>query len=423
MKPGIIMTRVSTEDQNKGNSPEDQLKVCRAYAEANGIEIVAVFQEEFSGYEISRPELDKAYKLMQQRPGLALIVRYGDRLARGAWAATTIARELAKYRVELHFAGRGGLVDYTSPEGEMFFVMEAMGNGYWGRKAKEAMVNGRKAQLRSGVPLGMGSPPYGYRKEGRKKETHYVIVEEYAAIVREIFDMLVNQGMLLSQIAANLNARAIITPMKAIGMKPPVRRNPKGPEFKPSEFWTVAMLYNIIRKEVYTGVLVANKVTRDFKARKTGLTVKIPESEWIRIESPDKIPPIIDRATWERAQELINTTRERHAFNKKFDYLMARRLTCTCGYSMTSRSIPRRKEGHDFYYVCNTKHKPHAPKCDTPYYRVPLVDAATTKFIQELYSDPERILRRYREAQEQTRRNNAALHDQLAEIERNIKHL
>src|SRR5690349_12674329 len=126
MKPGIIMTRVSTEDQkNKGNSPADQLRVCQEYAANNGIEIIAVFQEDHSGYEVIRPELEKAYKLMQQRPGLALIVRYGDRLARGAWAATTLARELMKYRVELHFAGRGGLVDYTSPEGEMFFVMEA----------------------------------------------------------------------------------------------------------------------------------------------------------------------------------------------------------------------------------------------------------------------------------------------------------
>jgi site-specific DNA recombinase len=426
MRPGIIMTRVSTDEQNKGNSPEDQRRVCLEYAEQNGITIEPgmIFMEDYSGFEHDRPELNKIRAILKARKGMALIVRSGDRLARSVFVAGMLAEEFARYGVELHFVSRGK-VDYTSPEGQFIFFMEAAGNQYWGQKAKEAMINGRKAQLRSGIPLAMGKPPYGYRKEGTKKETRYVIVEEYAAIVREIFDMLVNQGMSLSKIADNLNARGLITPMKAIGMKPPERQLPKGPRFKPSEQWTVGMLYNVIRHEIYSGVYIANKVTRDFKARKTGLSVTKPECEWIRIEDPERIPPIVDRAIWERAQEVLATTRNRNAFRPAIhDYLLARRIKCSCGYSATAHSARRRKAGdYGYYYSCNTKTKKHVEKCGTPYYRAPLVDAAVTRFIQEAYRNPHKLLEDFKRAQEQARQANAGLYEQLSQIERNIKRL
>src|SRR6266542_2729574 len=181
MLPRIIMTRVSTDEQNKGNSPTDQLKACREYAAANGIDVPddLAFHEDYSGYALERPELDKVRAIFKEHRGGTLIVRSGDRLARGVSVAEQLAKEFVRYGVELHFVSRGK-VDITSPEGQCIFMMEAVGNSYWGAKAKEAMSNGKHAQIADGIPVAHGKPVYGYRWEGRKRETMLVIFEDEA---------------------------------------------------------------------------------------------------------------------------------------------------------------------------------------------------------------------------------------------------
>src|SRR5690349_15249424 len=124
---GILMSRVSSDEQNKGNSPDDQIRVGREYAERNSITIIAEFREDYSGYELERPELDKIREMFRNREADALIVRSGDRLARSVVVAGMLANEFARYGIELHFVNRGK-IDYTTPEGQFIFFMEAVGN-------------------------------------------------------------------------------------------------------------------------------------------------------------------------------------------------------------------------------------------------------------------------------------------------------
>src|SRR6476660_5222061 len=48
-------------------------------------------------------------------------------------------------------------------------------------------MRGKRDKLSQGLYLGTGRPPYGYTKEGRKRDTLLVICEEQAKVIRQIF--------------------------------------------------------------------------------------------------------------------------------------------------------------------------------------------------------------------------------------------
>jgi site-specific DNA recombinase len=406
MPPRIILTRVSTDEQNKGNSPTDQLKVCRAYAEANGIDVpdAMIFHEDFSGYALERPELDKIRALLRAERGGTLIVRYGDRLARSVAVVDQLANEFARYDVDLHFVNRGR-VDYTSPEGRFILHMEAAGNSYWGAKAKEAMANGKRAQIADGIPVAHGKPAYGYRWEGRKRETMLVIFEDEARIVRLIFCWYTVEGLSPTQIADRLNAEGAPIPARSLGIALGKRSD--------SGRWTLGNVRNVIRNETYTGTLYT------YRHRYTDDTrVYVHDrAQWAALT----VPAIIDRATWDRAQALIADGRRRFAIDtKKHNYLMARRLDCICGHTIVGATNGTKWD--TTYYHCNSRKSVHG-RCDLPYFRAQEVDRTVWKWIEALYHQPETIAEAFMRQNEEAHQQNADVDQRIADADETIDSL
>jgi site-specific DNA recombinase len=401
------MSRVSTDEQNKGNSPDDQINVIRSYAEQNGIEIVAEFREDYSGYEFERPELNRIRALIKERQINALIVRSGDRLARSVMVAGMLAAEFAQFNLELHFVSRGK-IDYTSPEGQFIFYMECVGNQYWGAKAKEAMRNGRKAQIAAGIPLGQGLAPYGYRKVGKKRETHLVIYEEEALVVIYIFTRYATDRVGPKKIAEELAAMGKTPPMKAIGIKQ-----------NRGAVWTPDMVRRILKNETYTGVYWVNR--RGFD--ENGKDIRLSREHWKALTTE----PIIDRELWEEAKSLMARGRSIYAVNKRKNaYLMARRLECTCGKSVVGMTNYRGTP----YYRCgsiDSHQRKTGQKCGLPLFRADRVDAAIWKWVERLYNEPETIIEGLRKAQEEAEETNRPVYARInaitAEIERQQKRL
>jgi DNA invertase Pin-like site-specific DNA recombinase len=153
-------------------------------------------------------------------------------------------------QIELHFVSRGR-IDYETPEGQFIFFMEAAGNQYWGAKAKEAMRNGRRAQVASGIITGQGRARYGYYKEGKKRETHLVPVQHEVEIVRRIFAWYIDEGMSAYRIAKRLTEMRVPTPSQSKGVD---RSN-----YRDSGFWTPEVVRRILRFEGYTGIMYMNR--------------------------------------------------------------------------------------------------------------------------------------------------------------------
>lgn len=410
MKSGIIMTRVSADEQNKGNSPEEQLIVCTEYVQHNGIHVPQemIFHEDYSGFELERPELDKIRAILAKNKGMALIVKSGDRLARSVFVALLLANEFARHDVELHFVSRGK-IDYRTPEGLFIYQMECAGNEYQASKNKQNMRDGAIRQVKSGVPLGQGPAPYGYRKEGKKRETRFIVVDDHVRVVILIFEWYVNEGIGTSDIARRLNAMEI--PIPAVARKDFHHANKLG-------VWTPSMVIHILRDEVYTGVWHYRKTRWNPETRKSE---RRPREEWLAVP----VPAIVDRSLFEKAQAISIRNRKFDAGRQpKYEYLMARRLKCSCGRSVIGRYSP--VSGKEYYhYACKSRvvGDEFTNPCGLPYFRVEDVDAKVKQWIDELENSPERMLERIKEMKVQTRHNNAPIELEVQATERQIEEL
>lgn len=182
---------------------------------------------------------------------------------------------------------------------------------------------------------------FGYRYDEEKGE--YVIDEREAAIVREIFDMYVNQRKGTKIIAKELNQKGKLT-----------RRGNK---------WDSVAIKRLLKNEKYVGTVILHRYTKQ-DIFSNARYVKRDPSEWIIHENA--IPAIIDRETWERAQEIFETRTKESPDGAKYGIKTAqskfyKKLICSkCGayFARVSTKKERKKTNEtyiDYNYFCRNR--------------------------------------------------------------------
>ena len=99
----VIYCRVSTTGQaENGTSLESQRQACLDLASERGYEIPPeyVFMEDWSGADLDRPKLERAWELVRGTLAQTLICYSVDRLARDPIHVGIVAEECAKREVE-----------------------------------------------------------------------------------------------------------------------------------------------------------------------------------------------------------------------------------------------------------------------------------------------------------------------------------
>lgn len=415
MPRAILYARVSSDEQNKGTSPDDQIRRCAEYARMQEFTVVAELRDDYTGYSFERPAFDQVREMIISRQADTLICISGDRLARSVLVAGRMISEfLRRYRVNLHFVSRGR-IDFDSPEGEFIMLMEAVGNQYWGTKAKEVMKNGRRSLAKDGIKPGQGPILYGYVKTGDRRETRYEISESSATIIRRIFSEVVS-GKAISAIARDLTAEAIPTPSQAAEMQVG-RRKDYG-------IWTPKILHRIIKNSAYKGMLWINRTNgthgKDFQVN--------PPEEWI----PVPMPAIIEQSLWDAAQAALagHISVMRDGGSYRHTFLMAGLVRCGCcaargrpGHQIVSPLMRKSKGRTYFYYICNKSLLQYLPKderCILPSIPRDKLDKAVWRFVEALYENPDAILASFEEAQFARDRENIATKTRIADLEHTI---
>ena len=180
--------------------------------------------------------------------------------------------------------------------------------------------DGRLQAMKRGVPMGKFTT-YGYTKGEDKLRK---ILEEEAAIVREIFDLYINQKKTPDQISRELKLREILSPEAsavAYGKK-------KGAMLKKTSvhFWRPDSVLNILKDEIYIGKIYSNK---------GGRGKPNPKEKWELTEAV--APTIIDIATFEKTQKRLEITRhERKQTVSGYSYLLSGLLRCEACYEGSS---------------------------------------------------------------------------------------
>lgn len=308
MTTAVIYARFSTEMQTE-SSIEDQLRVCREYAAANGWTVEA----EFGDRGISGAA-------MGNRPGAqAAIVAARDVLLVMDLSRLSRSQDLAPLLSRLRHRGVRVLGVQDGYDSDSRTArMQAGLSGIMSEEFRAMIADRTRSALQMRAKDGKPTGGKAYADP---------------AIVREIFERFAS-GETMRGIASDLNARGVPSPGSSWKPRSRVRGN-----------WVVSALHSLLQNERYIGRVVWNR-SQWVKDPDTGTRVRRerPETEWI----VRACEPMVDPATWARVQARFKTYPGRGA---KPRYILSGLLECAqCGSKLIVVGGSQRR------YVCGTYH-------------------------------------------------------------------
>ena len=197
----------------------------------------------------------------------------------------------------IRFIAVNDMVD-SKQEGDEFTPFRNIINEWYAKDTSKKVKAVLRAKGMSGKHVSP-VPPYGYKKDERDK-TKWVIDEEAALVVREIYRLYL-EGAGTKEIADILTARGIETPIiyfKRRGM--PVRSKSEVPDV-----WSMATVAGILKQEAYTGCTVNFKTRK--KSYKTKYQERLPRENWVIFENTQEA--IIDRETFSIVHKMLESRR------------------------------------------------------------------------------------------------------------------
>lgn len=286
---------------------------------------------------------------------------------------------------DIQFISANESIDTSTPFGRAILGIIGVIAELERETIKMRTQDGRMQAIKKGVPMGTFTT-YGYTKGENKLRQ---ILEEEAYIVREIFNLYVNQKKSPDQIAQELKLREVLSPEVsafAYGKK-------KGTMRKKSSvhFWRPDSVLNILKDEIYIGKIYYNKGGRGKPNAK---------EHWQLAEAT--APTIIDLATFEKAQRRLETTRhERKQTVSGHAYLLSGLLRCEACYQGSSDAgmthwVGERKEigkGSGKYthaYKCGRKNdRKYEKTCSTLPLPASEIERYILNFCKKIVDNPE----------------------------------
>lgn len=159
--------------------------------------------------------------------------------------------------------------------------------------------------------------------------------------------------------------------------------------------WHQRSIHMILTRELYAGVLTFSDV---------------------RMDAPHLA--IIDRATFEAAQERLKRNLQTAHRRRKRDYLLIQHLRCTCGRAM----IGKAKRDPYRYYICAGQSLPkHLRNCQEPLVSAQLVEPAVWDWILRICTDEGALTSALDELAMRTAADVEPKRIELARVEREIE--
>ena len=209
MQTGIYV-RVSTEEQAKeGFSIRAQQEKLKGYALVKDWSIYDIYVDEgISGKNITqRPSMTRLLKDIENGYIKNVLVFKIDRLTRSTSDLVYLIKLFAEH--DCAFNSLTESIDTETASGRMFLKIIGIFAEFERENLTERVRLGCERKAKEGFSVSSWIHSYGYNRDnGQKIQT---INEEEATIVREIYDMYVNQNKSLSYITRVLNIRKVPT--------------------------------------------------------------------------------------------------------------------------------------------------------------------------------------------------------------------
>ena len=365
--------RCSTDKQDESISIQKQ--EITKYATKHGYKIVRWYVDEgIDGHDESRPGFCQMFKDTEGGTWRFVIVRNQARF--GRFRPATMARyldELDRYGVQLVTTNKG-IIDVDDLGDFIVSNVEAAGDNKYSKDLSANTIRGQAEKAKNGYSAGQLAP-FGYDrmyvdetgtprqrvKNGEqfaKPKTWRVVFvpsddPELIELIQWVFDSYV-QGTGYASIAAELNRRNIAAPKGGLWHQGTIRAMLKNRIYCGDYRWNHTRQGKFhSRQGGETRPRRRSETAPDKQGRRKHRVYLNDESDWI--VSVDAHKPIIDRETWDRAQEIMaaNTVHQNSGRPPVDDqhYLLKGLCYCSdCGHKMHGTKIKRKKKGKTYIY-------------------------------------------------------------------------
>lgn len=354
-----IYTRKSSEEglEQDFNSLDAQHESCAAYIKSQtseGWQLVRGRYDDggISGGTLKRPSLQRLLADINAGHIDIVVVYKVDRLTRSLLDFSKLVEAFDKAAVS--FVSVTQSFNTTSSMGRLTLNM-LLSFAQFEREVTAERIRDKIAQSKArGMWMG-GTPPIGYRPDGRS----LAIVEEHAAIVRDIF----------SRYADLKNVRLLVDELNEQGINCPERTTAAGRRFGGSAF-TRGQLYKLLPNPTYIG-----RIDHGGRCHKANH------------------PPIVEQALWDQAQAILasNTNGMRGPAPAESS-LLAGKLVDDRGVPMVAVHACKGKVRYRYYVSRDLHHSGNASNSDG--WRLPAreIEPLVRRKVAALLNDPIQVL-------------------------------
>lgn len=327
--------RVSTDSEEQLTSYSSQIKHYSKMIKSNPEwEFAGVYADEgISGTQMkNRTQFQKMIDDAINGKIDMIIAKSISRFARNTLDTLKVCRELREHNVDVYFEKEN--IHTLELDSEMFLTLYSAFAQAESESTSMNVKMGLNAKMKRGEPVG-NQNCYGYIWNEETKELE--INEEQAKIVRLIFDLYL-KGIGGRTIAHQLN-----------DMNIPTYFNKK---------WSQSSISRIIKNEKYVGDLLGQKYyVVDPLSHKRCLNYGEKEQYYVK----DHHKGIIDRGTWNKAQEILNKRNNNkkengreHKTTYSLKYDFSSKIVCGhCNSTYVRRQGTKRKDGTaPIYWKC-----------------------------------------------------------------------
>jgi len=328
----------------------------------------------YSGANFNRPDWIRMIELVKDGKVGTIIVKDMSRVGRN-YLEVGLYTEMLFPEHDVRFITVNSGVDSANQQDNDFTPFLNIINEFYVKDSSKKVKAVLKQKGESGKYL-TTIPPYGYMKDPHDPKTHWIVDDEAADIVRQIFAWCM-EGFGPSQIARKLKEAKVDCPtvhwMK-MGRSAPAK-TPDNPYN-----WAPRTITGILGKQEYLGRMVNFKTCRQsYKSKKK---LDNPPDQWKIVENAHEA--IIDEETFSRVQELRKNKR-RPTRTGKTNMFSGLVRCADCGeklYYCTSKSFETRQD----HFVCSTSRNKGKEVCGTHFIRAVVLEEGTLQHMRRVIS-------------------------------------
>ena len=345
-----LYERLSRDDELQGesNSITNQKAFLEDYAKRNNLPNIRHFTDDgVSGTTFDRRGFQAMIAEVEAGKVATIIVKDMSRFGRDYLKVGFYTEVMFKEKNVRFIAVNNGIDSSNQNDNDFTPFLNIM-NEWYARDSSRKIRAIFKARMQEGKRVSP-SIPYGYLRDPEDKQ-HLIVYEEPAAVVRRIFQMII-EGYGVYAIADALTADRIMIPSAYAKCNCPENNHSKG--FHDPYRWSSTTVSYILEKREYMGHTVLGKtITENYKTKKRR---KVEPKELMIFKNTHEA--IVDEETWELAHRLKKTVRRPVYPDRPANPLTGIVFCADCGCKMTHRQPSPTKEkvyDADDSYICGS---------------------------------------------------------------------